>query len=737
MSIKLRTVTDTTTTQLGAEGQVTISTANAPLTATEVDNNFVTLKQKIDEIEEDYDTTFNPNGTLKDGTITTASLSDGGVTSAKIKDRAVDWSDQRNILYLTDVSSDANKVDATLADYLANTGLTALPAGTVLAFKAALENKGSVTLTLRDKAGESEPTTLISLPILKQVDTNLIAGDMKLGGFYLVYYDGTTLQLVNSFQDPTVIVEENVSAVATFGPIETLVSGLSVNNPSEFSHNLDQAPTTFEAYLVCVATEHGYSTSDIVPLDSITGTITVTATGTGTPAAAAHTAVGIGAPIVVRATANDIVITKTSAGLKIPNATNGTAGDLTEDSWKIVVRGTYRNENTYSPSFVDRALDYPTRRASGGVTIGNYLYYFSTGAWKPSTTYGRLRKINLITNRVFNVCNASVVSGYNHLYIRYSSTDTYKAANGVIVSGQGGTGYAVDDILTITGGTQTTQATFKVTTVASGVVTAVTVENPGIYTALPDNAAGDGVATTGGTGGNDNAKISASWTLQYDNRLFWAASNGETNYIIPNGLDTAETAIKINTTAWDHSWWGYAVQEFQGNYFWGLRNREGAASTMHLYRWSTSASHAIYTSSAATYTLNMDNVKDVDGKYAWRAMEANGKAGESAHISTRHVQWNPVKKRLYVINDYNCVCHVLETTHPTLQSLWDAPQPPADSLTYIKTVGIPGGTVDETDTHYDGYWIDTDPATGEEKSITITRYGNPRGSVTRAAWREG
>ena len=158
---------------------------------------------------------------------------------------------------------------------------------------------------------------------------------------------------------------------------------------------------------------------------------------------------------------------------------------------------------------------------------------------------------------------------------------------------------------------------------------------------------------------------------------------------------------------------------------------------MYLYRWQPATAHEIYTSSAATYTLNMDDVKDVDGKYAWRAMEANGKAGEASSISTRHVQWNPVKKRLYVINNYNCVCHVLETTHPTLQSLWDASGPPANSLTYIKTVGVPGGTVDETDTYYDGYWIDTDPATGEEKSITVTRYGNPRGSVTRAAWREG
>ena len=717
MSIKLRTVTDTTTTQLDEAGQIVFQDAgNIPLTATEVDNNFVTLKQKIDEIEEDYDTTFNPNGTLKDGAITTASISDGGVTSAKIKDRAVDWSDQRNILYLTDTSADVNKVDATLVDYLSNTGLTALPP-VILAFKAARQNVGSVTLTLKNKAGESDPTTLISLPILKQVGTSLGSGDIMLGGFYLVFYDGTTLQLINSFQDPTVTIEENVSAVATFGPIEVKVSDLATNDANlGYSHGLSQVPTTFDSYLVCLDTEHNYDSGDIVPLDSLTGT-----------------AAGAGAPIVVRANASDIIITKTDEGLKIPNADDGDVETLTEANWKIVVRGTYRNDNTYSPAYVDRALDYVVRRASGALTVGNYLYYFSSNAWE-GLNRTRLRKINLITNEVFDVCGASVSTRNNHLcnpsYIRFSDEDTYKASGGVIVTGQGGTGYSEGDILTLSGGTLSGDAasTFKVTAVTGGVIDTVDVESGGAYEARPDDNSGEGVTTTGGNG---DAKISVTWTQIYDNRLYWSAPNLETNYIVPNGLDTPEQGPtnSLSQTIQEDNW-EYAVQEYNLNKFWALRNRQGASNDVKLYSWAVDTDRAQY-NSGVNYTLNFEDISE------WRKIETNGYTGSAGNVSIRHIQWNPVKKRLYVINNYAWVVHVLGTTHTSLKNLWDHQGEPAGQLTYVKTVGIPGGIGDYHDNYYDGYWIDTDTVTGEEKSITISRYGDPRGSVTRAAWREG
>jgi hypothetical protein len=60
-----------------------------------------------------------------------------------------------------------------------------------------------------------------------------------------------------------------------------------------------------------------------------------------------------------------------------------------------------------------------------------------------------------------------------------------------------GTGYAVNDVLTIPGGTYTTPATLKVTSVYNGVVTGITIANGGAYYMAPPLS---GVAPTGGSG---------------------------------------------------------------------------------------------------------------------------------------------------------------------------------------------------------------------------------------------
>ena len=60
----------------------------------------------------------------------------------------------------------------------------------------------------------------------------------------------------------------------------------------------------------------------------------------------------------------------------------------------------------------------------------------------------------------------------------------------------GGTGYTVNDVLTLVGGTFTTAATLTVTAVSGGVITAVSIANNGVYTVAPSIPA----SVTGGTG---------------------------------------------------------------------------------------------------------------------------------------------------------------------------------------------------------------------------------------------
>jgi hypothetical protein len=83
----------------------------------------------------------------------------------------------------------------------------------------------------------------------------------------------------------------------------------------------------------------------------------------------------------------------------------------------------------------------------------------------------------------------------NNGWTRLRATNVFGAAQSATVD-DGGTGYVVGDTLTLSGGTGHTAARFRVASVSSGVVTAVTVLDPGSYSAPPSSP----VATTGGTG---------------------------------------------------------------------------------------------------------------------------------------------------------------------------------------------------------------------------------------------
>ena len=717
MSITLRTTTNTSTDLLDG-GAITYATStDNPLTAEEVDKNFITLKQKIDEIEADYDATFTSSGAVKDGAISTASLGDGSITGAKIKDRAIDWADQRNIVYINDESIKVNEVSATLTDYLHNTGLSAIPANTVFAFKAAIVNSGPVNLILKNKnTADDNPTNLLTLEIFKQKDVSLNSGDLKEGGFYLVYYDGTTLQLANSLQDPEVVVEQNISAVSTFGPLSFDLNTMAVNTSTAQPHNLGERPTTFDAYLICVGAEHGYSIGDKISLDSLSGT-----------------AAGVDAPIIVRATASQIIVIKTDEGLKIPSATNGNVSDLNDTNWDLEVRGTYRNDNTYSPAYVDRSLDYMARRAHSAITVGNYLYYFHNGYYEDGKV-ATIKKINLITNNVISLGSASLLDD-NHLcnasYIPFNDAAIFEATSGSIITGQGGSGYAVGEILTLSNatGSGTSLATFKVLTVDSGnnnAVLTVEVVTTGQYTTQPENGT-QGVATTGGSG--SGAKINVSFATDFSGRIYWTTTGGRTYYLEPNGSDAKESVIASMTAprGEDHR---FNVQEIDSGTHYGFINRSGSSANTKLYSWSNGSTIQQYGSK----TLNAQSLPQI------RDYDISGYATQTPLIKC--IQWNKKKDsggRIYIITNFGLLVHVFKVAAgiDSLKDWFDASGTPESNLTYEKTIGIPTSGNWINNDGYDGFHIDIDVSTGEEKSISIANYNDPLGTVTRAAWREG
>jgi hypothetical protein len=72
-------------------------------------------------------------------------------------------------------------------------------------------------------------------------------------------------------------------------------------------------------------------------------------------------------------------------------------------------------------------------------------------------------------------------------------------ATAAVVAG-GSSGFAVNDTVTLTGGTFTQAAVLTVTSVASGVITGVSITTPGSYTVLPANPVAKGTTSGSGVG---------------------------------------------------------------------------------------------------------------------------------------------------------------------------------------------------------------------------------------------
>lgn len=115
------------------------------------------------------------------------------------------------------------------------------------------------------------------------------------------------------------------------------------------------------------------------------------------------------------------------------------------------------------------------------------------------------------------------------------------AAVSATVAGGGTSGYVVGDVLTTTGGTGTA-ATFTVSAVSSGVVTAVTLTTAGSYTVVPT----DPVTVSGGSG-SGTVTLNVTWDTEddyYVNDLVFA--EGFTT-AANNGLKLVDTGPDENT----------------------------------------------------------------------------------------------------------------------------------------------------------------------------------------------
>lgn len=129
----------------------------------------------------------------------------------------------------------------------------------------------------------------------------------------------------------------------------------------------------------------------------------------------------------------------------------------------------------------------------------------------------------------------------------------YAAARAVLSGtiAAAGTGYSVNDVLTVSGGTYTAQATFNVDTVGgSGEVTAVTLIAEGEYTVQPSNPVATTVAPAGGSGCTLNLtwKAKRGWTIDRDTTY-----SGSDRELIVHGEGDGTQAIYCGARTFQYS----------------------------------------------------------------------------------------------------------------------------------------------------------------------------------------
>ena len=311
----------------------------------------------------------------------------------------------------------------------------------------------------------------------------------------------------------------------------------------------------------------------------------------------------------------------------------------------------------------------------------------------------------------------------------------FRATGATPEAGSSGSGFVVGDVITLDTGTVTTggHSKFVVKAVDSGAVTEIyplndteaTASAAGAYTTPPSNPVDQAsggltvVNSSGGSSSGANLKLIVNFSDINVSRIYWVGRDHAIHYIEPNGTNNPEIVDKDGTVSKTSSW-AFQVAEVasDGTVLYGflVSSDPNNLNSIHLYTLQNNSGTKVNNSGVNVLT----SVTNFEG---------------GVNKDCECIQWNPIKRRLYVVARYTNLMHIFELAgNGSLQAYFDG----SPSPTYKKTIGIPGGSgVDEGGDHksINSIHVDWDADTGEEKSISITRYAIA-GTVTRAAWKE-
>jgi hypothetical protein len=132
---------------------------------------------------------------------------------------------------------------------------------------------------------------------------------------------------------------------------------------------------------------------------------------------------------------------------------------------------------------------------------------------------------------------ATLGGGTDDLVVNLYSNVDPKTKSGTSISiAAGGTGYAVNDVLTFSGGTKATAAQATVTSVSGGVVNGISLLTEGDYTVTP----ADPIATTVAPAGGSGCTINGDWDGDH-----WDTVAFDTKTIVTAGAGVQIVSFKI------------------------------------------------------------------------------------------------------------------------------------------------------------------------------------------------
>ena len=195
---------------------------------------------------------------------------------------------------------------------------------------------------------------------------------------------------------------------------------------------------------------------------------------------------------VAGSTSNTNVNGTFRVGTNLANYTQ-LVGSATSFSPVISAQGTDASISQVFQSKGTGAIDLAA--GSSGVNISNGNTVTALTATNSGSAYTSVPSIAITAPTTAGGVQAAATVAMTHL-----SASTIS---------NGGTGYSLNDTLTIVGGTTGSAATFTVTSVSGGVVTGITRLNTSTYTVLPSSPSATTVSPAGGTG----CTIAVNWAI--------------------------------------------------------------------------------------------------------------------------------------------------------------------------------------------------------------------------------